>query len=45
MAAIAFADNVIEDEENEVLNELADGLGISAERANELLDQVEQDQG
>ncbi|MFW5739253.1 MAG: TerB family tellurite resistance protein [Myxococcota bacterium] len=45
MAAIAFADNVIEDEENEVLNELADGLGLSAERANELLDQVDQERG
>jgi len=44
MAAIAFADNVIEDEENEVLNELAEGLGIDEERANMLLDQVEQEQ-
>lgn len=45
MAAIAFADNVIEDEENEVLNELAEGLGIDADRANELLDQVEAERG
>jgi tellurite resistance protein len=43
MAAIAFADNVIEDEENEVLNELAEGLGIDEARANELLDQVERE--
>ena len=44
MAAIAFADNIIEDEENVVLNELAEGLGIDEQRANELLDQVEQEQ-
>ena len=43
MAAIALADNVVDDAENEVLNLLADGLGISEERANALLDQVEQE--
>jgi tellurite resistance protein len=42
-AAIAFADNAIADEENETLNELADGLGIDETRANELLDGVEAD--
>lgn len=42
-AAIAFADNAIADEENETLNQLAEGLGIDEGRANELLDQVEQD--
>ena len=40
-AAIAFADNAIADEENETLNELAEGLGIDEARANELLDSVE----
>jgi len=42
-AAIAFADNAIADEENETLNELAEGLGIGEARANELLDDVEKD--
>jgi tellurite resistance protein len=44
-AAIAFADNAIADEENETLNELAEGFGIDEARANELLDAVEQDLG
>jgi tellurite resistance protein len=44
-AAIAFADNAIADEENETLNELAEGLGIDEARANELLDDVEKDLG
>ncbi len=42
-AAIAFADNAVADEENETLNAFAEGLGIDEERANALLDQVEQD--
>lgn len=42
-AAIAFADNTIADEENDTLNSFAEGLGISEERANELLDTVEKD--
>jgi uncharacterized tellurite resistance protein B-like protein len=42
-AAIAFADNAIADEENETLNQLAEGLGIAEARANELLDDVEAD--
>jgi uncharacterized tellurite resistance protein B-like protein len=42
-AAIAFADNAIDDQENEVLNTLADQLGIDEERANSLLDEVEKD--
>jgi uncharacterized tellurite resistance protein B-like protein len=42
-AAIAFADNTIADEENEVITNLADQLGIDEERANALLDQVEKD--
>lgn len=42
-SAIAFADNAIADEENETLNTFAEGLGIDEARANELLDEVEQD--
>jgi len=42
-AAIAFADSAIADEENETLNLLAEGLGISESRADELLDSVESD--
>lgn len=42
-AAIAFADNAIADEENELLNNLADQLGIDEDRANALLDEVEKD--
>lgn len=42
-AAIAFADSAIADEENETLNLLAEGLGISEERADALLDGVESD--
>jgi tellurite resistance protein len=42
-AAIAFADNAIADEENETLNEFAEGLGIDEGRANQLLDDVEAD--
>jgi uncharacterized tellurite resistance protein B-like protein len=42
-AAIAFADNAIADEENDALNDLADGLGIDEDRANHLLDEVEAD--
>ncbi len=42
-AAIAFADNAIADEENETLNQFAEGLGIDEDRANQLLDSVEQD--
>ncbi len=42
-AAIAFADNAIADQENEVLSSLADQLGIDDSKANELLDSVEAD--
>lgn len=42
-AAIAFADNLIADEENETLNTLAELLEISDERANSLLDQLDED--
>ena len=44
-AAVAFADNAIADEENETLTELAEGLGIDENRADELLDSVEADLG
>jgi tellurite resistance protein len=44
-AAIAFADNAIADEENETLNDFAEGLGIDESRANQLLDEVEADMG
>lgn len=42
-AAVAFADDAIADEENETLNDFAEGLGIDEARANELLDAVDQD--
>jgi len=44
-AAIAFADNAIADQENETLNQLAEGLGIDDATANQLLDGVEADMG
>jgi uncharacterized tellurite resistance protein B-like protein len=44
-AAIAFADNAIADQENETLNQLAEGLGIDESTANQLLDSVETDMG
>jgi len=42
-AAVAFADEVIEDQENELLSTFAEAVGLSEERANELLDELEQD--
>src|SRR5450432_2818758 len=42
-APIAFADNAIADEENETLNAFAEGLGISDDRAEQLLDDVDAD--
>lgn len=44
-AAIAFADNAIADEENELMVELAEGLGIDEQRSSLLLDSVEADLG
>ena len=44
-AAIAFADSAVADEENDLLNQMAEGFGIDEARANELLDSVEQDLG
>lgn len=42
-AAIAFADNAIANEENETMSAFAEGLGISEERAEDLLVEVEAD--
>jgi uncharacterized tellurite resistance protein B-like protein len=42
-AAIAFADNAIANGENETLDALADLLAIDEERAEKLLDEVEND--
>jgi tellurite resistance protein len=43
-AAIALADDEVAEEENALINQLAEWFGISAERANEILDQLEDDQ-
>jgi uncharacterized tellurite resistance protein B-like protein len=40
-AAAAFADDEIADAENDILNDLADRLDIAASRAEELLDELE----
>jgi tellurite resistance protein len=40
-AAVAFADDEIADEENEVLNNLADALGMDADHAEGLLDELQ----
>lgn len=40
-AAVAFADNEIADEENDMLNTFADALGIDADQANALLDEMQ----
>ena len=42
-AAVALADDEVHDEEQSFINQLAEWLGISAERAGELLDQLEAD--
>jgi len=42
-AAVAFADEVIDDTENELLNTFAEAIGLSEDRANELLDELEGD--
>ncbi len=43
-AAIALADDSVHESENEFINQLADWFGISAKRANEILDELAQDQ-
>jgi tellurite resistance protein len=40
-AAVAFADNEIADEENDMLNSFAEALGIDEEQANALLDEFQ----
>jgi len=40
-AAVAFADSEIKDEENELINEMAEALGIDGDRAEELLNLLE----
>lgn len=42
-AAIAFADQDIKDGENELINDLADALDLDGERAEQLLNQLEQE--
>jgi len=42
-AAVAFADEEIQDAENELLDAFAERAGIPEERANQLLDELEQD--
>jgi len=42
-AAVAFADEDIKDEENELINQIAEALGIESERADELLGELEAD--
>lgn len=42
-AAVAFADNEIQDAENEILNDLAESLGIDGDRAEALLDEMQAD--
>ncbi|MDX2052775.1 MAG: TerB family tellurite resistance protein [Polyangiaceae bacterium] len=42
-AAIALADDNVAPEENALINQLADWFGISEARADEILDQLEQD--
>jgi uncharacterized tellurite resistance protein B-like protein len=42
-AAVALADESVADEENELINQLAERFGISPERADQLLDQLEED--
>ncbi|MBI2388674.1 MAG: TerB family tellurite resistance protein [Deltaproteobacteria bacterium] len=40
-AAVAFADDEIADEENDMLNAFAEALGIDADQANALLDEMQ----
>jgi tellurite resistance protein len=42
-AAVALADEDVADEENALINQLAEWFGISEERASEILDQLEDD--
>ncbi len=42
-AAVALADEEVADEEDELINQLAEWLGIAPERADQILDQLGQD--
>ncbi|MCC6217814.1 MAG: TerB family tellurite resistance protein [Polyangiaceae bacterium] len=42
-AAIALADDDVADEENELISQLAEWFGITEERADQILDQLEDD--
>ena len=42
-AAVALADDEIHDEENSLINQLAHWFGISKDRADQILDQLEED--
>jgi uncharacterized tellurite resistance protein B-like protein len=44
-AAIAFADQEIKDAENDLINDLAEALGIDGDRADQLLSQLEEESG
>ncbi len=44
-AAVAFADDDITDEENELINQVASWFGLSEERAEQVLDQLQEEQG
>lgn len=43
-AAIALADDSVADEENAFINQLAEWFGITRERANAILDELEEDE-
>ncbi len=43
-AAVALADDEVADEENALINQLAEWFGITPERTAEILDQLEEDQ-
>jgi len=43
-AAVALADDAIADEENALINQLAEWLGIAPERSRAILDQLEEDE-
>jgi tellurite resistance protein len=42
-AAVALADDEVSEDENAFINQLAEWFGIDAQRASEILDQLEQD--
>lgn len=42
-AAVALADDEVAEEENTLINQLAEWFGLAEERANEILDQLEED--